>query len=119
MSKCIVRINDIPFEVRYALQGEIPGDDLGETIYAKQLILLAENQQPECLRRTVVHEIVYATMWAFGYSSFNNFNREQICEFVANCMSPGMLNPDDIIQKLKESENQKAMYDLCLVKHTA
>lgn len=51
--------------------------------YINNTIYLMENLTKEVKRRTLLHELTHAALNCNGMLNFDNFNQEQMCEFMA------------------------------------
>lgn len=61
-------------------------DMLGVTIFPNREIYLLESLKDESLKQVVRHEFTHALIDEFGLASYNSFDAEFICDFMANNM---------------------------------
>lgn len=73
----------------------------GFTDYLAQSIVLRANTSKTMLYATLVHELTHAFIFAYGYSSQETFNHEQICEFVGTYASDIIKIADKYIKGCK------------------
>ena len=56
---------------------------LGTTSESRLEIHIASVPNTQVIRRTIIHEVVHAYLYSYGFPK-NNFNEEDLCEFIAN-----------------------------------
>ena len=76
-------INNLQWEILY--DKNINENYLGETDYFKLKINInPEIENSMNLGRTVMHEVIHAYLYSFGFSNKNEFQLEEMIEFISH-----------------------------------
>lgn len=84
-----VKIKDLEYEIIEESDGEKVFKDkdgmmrLGLTQYQEQKIYLLAEMSVNRKKRVLIHELTHAFIEAYGMGMIEEFNDEQVCEFVA------------------------------------
>lgn len=56
---------------------------LGLTDFAKYEIYISENENPQLIQYTILHELIHAILCSNGFMLKDEFNQEEVAEFIA------------------------------------
>jgi len=54
----------------------------GITYRTKCHIFINNNLPLDLMKRTIAHELTHAYIWSYGLMQFENFNEENVCDFM-------------------------------------
>lgn len=76
-----MKINGLNFKVKYGCE-----EGMGRTSAIYQIIEINEEliDMKENLKRTVMHEVIHAYLYAYGFTNKDQFELEQMIEFISN-----------------------------------
>ena len=75
-------INNLEWKVCFS--DNMKEDLFGQTNYETLTIYLRKQVCDQSLDRTLIHEIIHAYCYSYGLLFFENYNAEQLCEFIAH-----------------------------------
>lgn len=76
-----MKINNLNWTVCLAY---LEDGTMGLTTYSNQTIQIQCGMIEECIRLTLMHEIVHAYLYSYGFNqNQREFHKEELCEFIA------------------------------------
>lgn len=98
-----IQINKLKYDVSMAgaydsvfkTNGEVAA---GVTFNAAGQIYIDETLYPAVMRRTIMHEITHAYLYAYGYLARAEFSQEDLCEFISSFADAIIYDTDAVMK---------------------
>lgn len=94
-----IKINNYDWNIKLVPKKEIDGD-LGLCHYADLTIKIGKEQDKQLIKDTILHEIIHAFIFSYGFDKNSYTNEEITCFFTQNI--PNIIKiRDDAIKEMK------------------
>ena len=95
-------INSIDWTVRF--DDNLSENTLGQTNYDTLTIMIRSQSNEQNTKRTLLHEIVHAYLYSFGFGPKEQFSVEEVCDFIGSNASNLMNLIEEAYYELKKTK---------------
>ena len=95
-----IKINGLVWNIQ--IDNNMSLDYLGCTEYFNQTISInSKVKGNENIKRTITHEVIHAYLYSYGFTNKDNFELEQMIEFISHNIKNIEKLADEVYKKLK------------------